>query len=105
VQCCQEALREMHRQVGDLAVDARGVARSGLLVRHLVLPGGLAGSREVIDFLAEQISRDTFLNIMDQYHPAHRAGEFPQLRRRVLRHEVEEVREYARARGMRRLDA
>ena len=105
VQWCQEALREMHRQVGDLAVDARGVARSGLLVRHLVLPGGLAGSREVIDFLAEQISRDTFLNIMDQYHPAHRAGEFPQLRRRVLRHEVEEVREYARARGMRRLDA
>jgi putative pyruvate formate lyase activating enzyme len=105
VEWCQEALREMHRQVGDLAVDARGVARSGLLVRHLVLPGGLAGSREVIDFLAEQISRDTFLNIMDQYHPAHRAGEFPQLRRRVLRHEVEEVREYARARGMRRLDA
>ena len=101
---CRKALMEMHRQVGDLAVDARGVARSGLLVRHLVLPGGLAGSKAVIDFLAERLSRDTYLNIMDQYHPAYRAGEFPALRRRVFRYEVEEVREYARSRGLRRLE-
>jgi putative pyruvate formate lyase activating enzyme len=104
VEWCQKALVEMHRQVGDLAVDARGVARSGLLVRHLVLPGGLAGSKAVIDFLAERLSRDTYLNIMDQYHPAYRASEFPALRRRVFRHEVEEVREYARNRGLRRLE-
>jgi len=104
VEWCQKALVEMHRQVGDLAVDAQGVARSGLLVRHLVLPDGLAGSKAVIDFLAERLSRDTYLNIMDQYHPAYRAGEFPTLRRRGFRHEVEEVREYARSRGLRRLE-
>ncbi len=102
---CRESLKEMHRQVGDLAVDGRGLASSGLLVRHLVLPDGLAGSREVIDFLAGEISRDTFLNVMDQYHPAWRAGEQRALDRRVYRQEVQEVREYALARGLRRLDA
>jgi putative pyruvate formate lyase activating enzyme len=102
---CRESLREMHRQVGDLKIDGRGAALSGLLVRHLVLPRGLAGSRAVIDFLAEEISPDTFLNVMDQYHPAWRAGELRELDRRVYRQEVEEVREYALSRGMRRLDA
>jgi putative pyruvate formate lyase activating enzyme len=102
---CREALKEMHRQVGDLQVNGRGVATGGLLVRHLVLPRGLAGSRQVIDFLAEEISRDTFLNIMDQYHPAWRAGELHELNRRVYQEEVIEVREYALARGLRRLDA
>lgn len=100
---CRRAIAEMHRQVGDLSLDSRGVAKRGLLVRHLVLPGGLAGSRAVIDFLAGEVSRDTFLNIMDQYHPAHRAAEHPELRRRILRHEVEEVVEYARGKGLRRL--
>jgi putative pyruvate formate lyase activating enzyme len=98
---CRESLLEMHRQVGDLAVNARGVAVSGLLVRHLVLPEGLAGSRAVIDFLAERVSRNTFLNVMDQYHPAHRAGELRELRRRVFAQEVQEVMEYARAKGLR----
>jgi putative pyruvate formate lyase activating enzyme len=100
---CRECLREMHRQVGDLAVDGRGVATSGLLVRHLVLPRGLAGSREVIDFLAEEISRDTFLNVMDQYHPAYHAGEVRELNRRVHRQEVQEVLDYARSKGLRRV--
>ncbi len=102
---CRESLREMHRQVGDLRLGPRGVAVSGLLVRHLVLPRGLAGSRQVIDFLAGEISPDTFLNVMDQYHPDWRAGEIRELDRRVCRQEVQEVRDYARARGMRRLDA
>jgi putative pyruvate formate lyase activating enzyme len=101
---CRESLREMHRQVGDLKMDGRGVAVSGLLVRHLVLPRGLAGSRQVIDFLAGEISPDTWLNLMDQYHPAWRAGELHELGRRVYRQEVEEVRDYALSRGMRRLD-
>jgi putative pyruvate formate lyase activating enzyme len=98
---CRESLLEMHRQVGDLVVNARGVAVSGLLVRHLVLPEGLAGSRAVIDFLAEHVSRSTFLNVMDQYHPAHRASELRELRRRVSAQEVREVAEYARAKGLR----
>lgn len=69
----QAAVKEMHRQVGDLVMDERGIARRGLLIRHLVLPGGLAGTPEVARFLAEEISRDTYINIMAQYHPAYKA--------------------------------
>jgi putative pyruvate formate lyase activating enzyme len=65
------AVLEMHRQVGDLQVDERGVAYRGLLVRHLVLPGGLAGTAVVARFLAGEVSLDTYVNVMDQYHPAH----------------------------------
>ena len=97
--CCQ-ALLEMHRQVGDLQTDSRGVATRGLLVRHLVLPNRIADSQKVIDFLASSVSRDTYLNIMDQYHPAFHASEHQLLRRRVYRQEVEEVVRYARDAGM-----
>ena len=93
--CCQ-ALLEMHRQVGDLQIDHRGVATQGLLVRHLVLPNRIADSAKVIDFLASSVSRGTYLNIMDQYHPAFHASEHKLLRRRVFRQEVEEVVQYAR---------
>ncbi len=100
---CRRALKEMHRQVGDLVMDGRGVARRGMLVRHLVLPGGIAGSLEVVDFITEELSRDTFLNVMDQYRPAYRAQEHRELRRRAWRSEVEEVIAHARRRGMRRI--
>jgi putative pyruvate formate lyase activating enzyme len=100
---CRKALLEMHRQVGDLQVDHGGVAARGLLVRHLVLPNRIAYSQKVIDFIASEISKNTYLNIMDQYHPAFHASEHEGLRRRVLRQEVEEVVQYARSRGLRRL--
>ncbi len=103
VEHAQAALLEMHRQVGELTTDSRGVARRGLLVRHLVLPEGLAGSRAVVDFIAERISPRTALNVMAQYHPAYRAREFAALRRRVTLAEVETVTRYARSRGMTRL--
>jgi putative pyruvate formate lyase activating enzyme len=103
VRWSREALREMHRQAGDLELDDRGVARRGLLVRHLVLPGRLASSRRVIDFIAEEISRRTYFNIMDQYHPAYHAAEHKLLSRRVFRNEVEEVIAYAADRGLTRL--
>jgi putative pyruvate formate lyase activating enzyme len=77
------ALREMHRQVGDLEVGADGVARRGLIIRHLVLPGGLAGTEEVLRFVAAEISPRSYLNIMDQYHPAFKAGDHPDLGRPV----------------------
>jgi len=77
----QEAVREMHRQVGDLRVEG-GIAVRGLLVRHLVLPEELAASANVLRFLAEEISTDTFVNIMAQYHPCHRARVYPELARR-----------------------
>jgi putative pyruvate formate lyase activating enzyme len=100
---CREALLEMHRQVGELVVDSRGVARRGLLVRHLVLPDDLAGSRSVVDFIAGSISPHTALNVMAQYHPAHRAREFPVLRGRVTFTDVAAVKDYARSLGMTRL--
>jgi putative pyruvate formate lyase activating enzyme len=98
------AVREMHRQVGDLLLDEEGVAVRGLLVRHLVLPGGLAGSESVFRFLAEEVSRDTWLNVMDQYHPAFRASLHPPLDRRPTPEELAEARELARALGLKRPD-
>ena len=96
----QAAILEMQRQVGTLHLDGRGVAVRGLLVRHLVLPDDIAGSRAVVDFLADRISPRTALNIMAQYRPAYHASEHPQLRRRTTTAEVEAVRAYARKRGM-----
>jgi putative pyruvate formate lyase activating enzyme len=79
VEVNRKAVKEMHRQVGDLALDERGLARRGLLIRHLVLPGNLAGTDRVMDFIAHEISLNTYLNVMDQYRPCYRADEYPQL--------------------------
>lgn len=98
------AVREMHRQVGDLHVDEAGIARSGLLVRHLVLPGGLAGTRETAGFLAREISPDTYLNVMDQYRPYYRASEWPQLSRPPSRDEFDAAVEMAKSVGLSRLN-
>ena len=81
----------MHRQVGDLAIDEQGLARRGLLVRHLVLPNRVAGSEEVLRFLAEDISPNTYLNIMDQYRPCYRAGDDPVLERPIAAQEFQET--------------
>jgi putative pyruvate formate lyase activating enzyme len=77
------AIREMHRQVGDLAMDENGIAVRGLLVRHLVLPEGAAGTAEVVRFLSQEISKNTYLNIMAQYHPEHQACTYPEMNRRI----------------------
>ena len=98
------AVADMHRQVGDLVVDARGIAVRGLLVRHLVLPGGLAGTTEVLRFLAEEISLQTYLNLMDQYRPCYRAGDYPELERSLTREEFQAARAKAQALGLQRLD-
>ncbi|MGE5237306.1 MAG: radical SAM protein [Chloroflexota bacterium] len=98
------AIREMHRQVGDLVIDERGVARRGLLVRHLVLPGGLAGSAEVMRFLAQEISTDTYVNIMDQYRPCYEASGHPPLDRSVTQNEYEEAVKAALRAGLTRID-
>jgi putative pyruvate formate lyase activating enzyme len=119
----REAVKEMHRQVGDLqieksftaenaetaeekqevisahsvvsAVKVKGLATRGLLVRHLVLPENLAGSFEIIDFLAEQISSKTAINVMDQYRPCYQAHLHPKINRRPYADEIESVRQYA----------
>jgi putative pyruvate formate lyase activating enzyme len=100
----QAAVREMQRQVGDLQVDDDGIAQRGLLVRHLVLPGGLAGSERVFKFLAEQVSRNVYLNIMAQYRPAFKAREYPELNRCIRPEEYREAIALAKRYGLTRLD-
>ena len=98
----KEAVREMHRQVGDLEIGPDGVARRGLLVRHLVLPDGLAGTEAVMRFLAEEVSRETWVNVMDQYRPCHEARRFPELARRITAEEWAAAAAAARAAGLHR---
>jgi putative pyruvate formate lyase activating enzyme len=100
----REALREMHRQVGDLVVDGRGIAERGLLIRHLVLPEGLAGTREAMRFLANDISPNSYVNIMPQYRPVGRATEWPALRRSITDDEFREAIQMAEEEGITRLD-
>lgn len=100
-----EALREMHRQVGDLEISSSGIARRGLLVRHLVMPNGIAGSREVLKFLAAEISRRTYVNIMDQYRSCGEAYRDPLLNRRITMDEYRSAVRWAREAGLERLDA
>jgi uncharacterized Fe-S radical SAM superfamily protein PflX len=100
----KKAVCEMHRQVGDLQIDFRGIAVRGLLIRHLVLPAGLAGSRNVLDFVAREISKNTYLNIMDQYRPAYQAHMVPEINSLVNREEYEAVIVSAAELGLRRLD-
>ncbi len=98
------ATREMHRQVGDLELDQRGVARRGLLVRHLVLPDGLAGTAEAMRFISSEVSPDTYVNVMDQYHPAYMADRYGEISRPPTAAEYRSAVEEARRAGLRRLD-
>lgn len=95
----REAVKEMHRQVGDLQIE-KGLAIRGLLIRHLVLPNNLAESFEIIDFLAEQISPNTVINVMDQYRPCYKAGLHTRINRRPYADEIESVRQYAIEKGL-----
>ena len=97
------AVREMHRQVGDLVVDDSGIAQRGLLVRHLVLPENISGTDSILRFLAEEISVNTYLNIMDQYRPCYRADENPPLDRPITSQEFSRSLAWAEAAGLRRL--
>jgi putative pyruvate formate lyase activating enzyme len=100
----QTAVREMHRQVGDLQINEMGLAVRGLLVRHLVLPENLAGTDDIVRFLATEISPNTYLNLMDQYRPAYKAYNFPELNRRIDRHEYRAAGKLAYDAGLNRLD-
>jgi putative pyruvate formate lyase activating enzyme len=100
----KQAIKEMFRQVGDLVLDERGIALRGLLVRHLVLPSGLAGTADVMQFLAQEISKNTYVNIMAQYYPC---GDIPPgspLYRRISRLEYNQAVEVAKKAGITRLD-
>ena len=100
----REAIREMHKQVGDLIIDADGVGVRGLLVRHLVMPGGLAETDRILHYLAEEISTATYVNVMDQYRPCGRAHLYPPLDRQLSHDEYREALKLAEKAGLKRLD-
>ncbi len=101
---CREALLEMHRQVGDLCLDLQGVARRGLLIRHLVMPDDLAGTEATFMWIAEHLSKKTYINVMDQYRPCGRVQTHPSLSRRIARDEYDEALQTAKRCGLNRLD-
>ena len=98
----QAGVKEMHRQVGDLVLDDRGVAQKGLLIRHLVLPDGLAGTAEIVRFLAEEISPQTYLNVMAQYRPTYKAHKYPGIDRCPRPEELQEAADLALEAGLTR---
>lgn len=98
------ALIEMQRQVGTLVIDAEGCARSGLMIRHLLMPGLLAESKAILAFIAQHLPADTYLNIMAQYHPCGRAEAFVELRGTVSPADYQAALDCAQQLGLRRLD-
>jgi putative pyruvate formate lyase activating enzyme len=101
--CCQHALAEMHRQVGDLQIDCTGVATRGLLVRHLVLPSDMARTSAVMQYIAS-LSTDTYVNVMAQYRPQFHAYDVRELARGLTREEYEQAIQAALDAGLHRLD-
>ena len=97
------AIKEMHRQVGDLILDEEGIAVKGLLIRHLVLPNNLAGTEKIIKFIAKEISPNSFVNIMDQYYPCFRADQYLKLSRRITQEEYSQAINLAKKAGLKRL--
>ena len=98
------ALTAMYRQVGDLELDPAGLAVSGLLVRHLLMPGGLPETEEILRFLATQISKETYVNIMAQYHPCGEIAAFPELNQPISNHPYQQAVDFACSQGLHRMD-
>lgn len=100
----KEALREMYRQTGDLVLDKKGVAIRGLLIRHLVMPEGIAGTEEIMQFIAREISKNSYINIMDQYRPCYKAYEHHPINRRITPQEYNDAVKAAVKAGLKRID-
>lgn len=98
------ALKEIYRQVGDLTVDSQGIAVKGLILRHLILPNRIAGTQKFLKFVAENLSPTTYLNLMRQYRPEHKAFGYPDIARRITRDEYAEALSWAKDYGLKRLD-
>lgn len=105
-EAARTAIKEMHRQVGPLRFDRHGLAKRGVLVRHLVMPGGIAGTREIMHFLATELSPDTYVNIMAQYRPAGKvnAESYPEIDRTITPREYDEAIRIAYEQGLYRFD-
>ena len=96
----------MHRQVGDLVLDENGLAKRGLIVRHLVMPGGIAGTREIMKFISQEVSKKTYVNIMAQYYPAGKVDSenYPEINKHLEQSEYDEAIKVANEEGLLRLD-
>ncbi len=106
-EAARRAIKAMHQQVGDLVLDENGVARRGVLLRHLVMPGGLAGTREIMRWVARELSPDTYINVMAQYYPAGKVSpqQYVEINRPIAGDEFQQALAAARAAGLRRLDS
>jgi putative pyruvate formate lyase activating enzyme len=102
----RRAIREMHRQVGPLVTDEQGIARRGVLLRHLIMPGGVAGTAEIMKWISRELGPETYVNLMAQYRPAGRVSgrEYPEINRRVTLSELEQALGAFRSAGLSRLD-
>ena len=96
----RKVLKEMHRQVGDLVINSDGIAEKGLLIRHLVMPGGVASTETVLGFIAQELSVHSYINIMGQYRPEYRADEYPEISRRITHKEYLEAIRVAKRLGL-----
>jgi len=94
------ALSEMHHQVGDLVVDEDGIALRGLMIRHLVLPHNIAGTDQLVHFVADKLARSTYVNLMSQYRPEYEASRYPELSRTITRQEYSQAVAWAREAGL-----
>src|SRR5262250_2303567 len=102
----RRAIREMHRQIGTLVIDQRSLALHGLILRHLVMPGSIAGTREILQWVARELGPDTYVNVMSQYFPAGKvsANEHAEINRNITSREFQEALDAAHEAGLRRLD-
>jgi putative pyruvate formate lyase activating enzyme len=100
VENAQVVIKEMYRQVGNLVIDDNGIAERGLIVRHLILPERLSGSREVLKWLADELSPEVTISLMSQYHPMHRAFEISSISRSITQEEYDEVFDMLNELGM-----
>lgn len=106
-QAAMAAIKEMHSQVGELRFDENGFALRGVLLRHLVMPGFLAETERIMQWTAGKVSKDTYVNIMDQYYPAGmvlKQERYSQINRRITKEELEEAMKIARHFGLHRFD-
>lgn len=96
----KKVLKEMHRQVGDLTINKKGVATKGLLIRHLVMPEALAGTKDIMHFIASEISTHTYVNVMSQYHPEYKSFNYPELNRMISQKEFNEAIDITKKEGL-----
>lgn len=96
----KNAVKEMHRQVGDLKVDEFHIAYKGLLIRHLVMPENISGTESIMEFISKEISPNTYVNIMSQYYPAYKAYEYEKISKRISKKEFEDALDAAKAAGL-----